>query len=298
VGDDEPEGAETPTEGDEGAEKEGEEQVALGTEEELPPALPEPVAPELVPAKVMYQGVEHEVMVTPDAAKAIEAQHMTAQQLPHLQGKYDELRRQTEGVSTLPGTTADEAGQPKFSQENFQKAMQPRIDEAVKTGTMTETFVNEFPAESAYGVWLFDAVQQMAGTLHTVSSSIARDAQTAEMESFTQGVYGQMGEMATANPQVFGELAEQPKREAFFKFVVEANPTIGQLMGDQTRETLEGLHAWYKKNEMAAGIQAAQAHAKAEHEENRLLAGGAGGGGGSRSKPKSKHPDIDEVFKD
>ena len=100
------------------------------------------------------------------------------------------------------------------------------------------------------------------------------------------------------NPQVFGDLAEQPNREAFFEFVVEKNPTIGQLTGDQAKDTIEGLYAWYKKDQMAAGVHAAQARAKAEQDDARLKAGGAGGGGGSRSKPKSKHPDIDAILGD
>jgi hypothetical protein len=246
----------------------------------------------------MYQGTEYEVMVKPEAAKAIEAQQLTAQQLPSLQGRYDELKEQVQGLTTLPGTTADQDGQPKFSQEDFEKSMQPRVNQAIESGTITEGFAKEFSAEAAYGVWLFDAVREMAGTLHNVSSNIVRDERAAEMEKFTQGVYGTMGNMATANPQVFGELADQPKREAFFEFVVQKNPTIGQLTGDQAKDTIEGLFAWYKKDQMAAGVQAAQARAKAEHDDARLKAGGAGGGGGGRSKPKSRHPDIDAVLGD
>jgi len=298
-GDDEPESDVTPTAGDEGVDEgEGEAQVAPDTEGEPLEAAPDAVAPidELVPAKVMYQGEEHEVMVTPAAAKAIEAQKLTAQQLPHLQGRYDELRQRVEGLDALPGATVDQAGVPKFSQDEFEKSMQPRIAQAIEAKTITEGFAKEFPAETAYGVWLFDAVQSMSGTLHGVSTEIANDARTAELSAFTQGVYGQMGEMAAANPQVFGELADQPKREAFFEFVIEANPTVGQLSGDQAKETIEGLYAWYKKDEMSAGVVAAQAKAKADHEDARLRAGGAGGGGGSRSKPKSKHPDIDAIL--
>ena len=301
-GDDEPEYDETPIEDTEEVDTwEETEQVAPETDEELPPDTPEvPDTPEdgMVPAKVMHQGKEYEVMVTPEAAKAIEAQQTTAQQLPHLQGKYDQLKEQVEGLTTLPGTTADQDGQPEFSQEEFEKSMQPRVNQAVESGTITEGFAKEFSAEAAYGVWLFDAVREMAGTLHNVSSNIVQDERSAELEKFTQGVYGEMGNMAVANPQVFGELAEQPNREAFFEFVVEKNPTIGQLTGEQAKDTIEGLYAWYKKDQMAAGVHAAQARAKAEQDDARLKSGGAGGGGGSRSKPKSRHPDIDAILGD
>jgi hypothetical protein len=297
-GDDEPEGDVTPTGEDEGEDTwEEPEQEPPEIEDE---PLEEPVETEepkseLVPAKVMYQGTEYEVMVTPEAAKAIEAQQMTAQQLPSLQGRYDELKEQVQGLTTLPGTTADQTGQPQFSQEEFERTMQPRITQAVESGTITEGFAKEFPAETAYGVWLFDAVREMAGTLHGVSSNIVRDERSAELDRFTQGVYGTMGEIAAENPQVFGELADQANRETFFEFVVKANPTVGQMSGDEAKSTIEGLYAWYKKDEMSAGVVAAQAKAKADHDDARLRAGGAGGGGGSRSKPKSRHPDIDEV---
>lgn len=307
----EPGDAEAPTkDAEESVEGEGVEQVAPESEEEpikadadtdAQPVVEEPVA-------VVFDdgaGGTYEVMMAPAAAKIAEAAKTTALQLPSLQQKHLEekqaraeleARLSLQTPASQPGTTTDAEGKPQFSQEEFVREMQPRVDQAVESGTITAGFAKEFPDETAYGVWLFDAVNQMAGRVNAVSANAERDAKVEELDDFKRGVHGEMQGLATADPQVYGELAEEEKREAFFDFVYEANPTVGQLSGEHATETLKGLYAWYKKDEMQAGVVAAAAKAKVDSDKNRLLAGGAGGGGGSRSKPKSKHADIDALF--
>jgi hypothetical protein len=310
---DEPEGDAAPTGDGEGTDEgEGVAQDAPESGEEPPPATTEADAQPVVeePVPVTFDdgaGGTYEVMMSPAAAKVQEKQKTTALQFPALQEKHlleRQAREELEARMSLqtpadqPGTTVNAEGQPQFSQEQFEREMQPRVDHAVKSGTITEGFAKEFPSETAYGVWLFDAVNQMAGKVNTVSASAERDEKTEELNDFKRGVHGEMSGLATADPQIFGELATEDKREAFFDFVYEANPTVGQLSGEHAVETLKGLFAWYKKDEMQAGITAATVSAKADSEKNRLLAGGAGGGGGSRSKPKPKHQDIEDVLGD
>ena len=201
---------------EEGAEEE--EQVEPEGAEELVTEPPEADEP-LVPVLVTHQGREYEVTVTREAAKAIQAQQLTANQFIPLQERYLQLKEQTD--TTVPGTTIDEGGQPQFSQEEFERAMKPRVDEAIGGGFMTEGFVSEFPAESAYAVWMFDTMRSMAGALHNVSSSITSDAHSAEVDRFKSGMFGQMGDLAAANPEFCGDLAEQENRESFFEYVVE-----------------------------------------------------------------------------
>jgi hypothetical protein len=255
--------------------------------------------PELVDFVVKHQGSEFAVKVTPEQAKVLDAQYKTALQLPHLQERYNQANAQLERASEVAHRPAptDPGGSAEFDPDAFFKQMEPVVKDAVERGAMSEYFAETFPdvaAHMAYGHLELEALKNELAPIRQERQQEKLRAMQSQLKSEVQEY---MSAIAGEQPEIYGDLSNQEKRDQFFNHLCEYNVDI-KLLATKPRETLRAMFAAWQGPGALEAARAAAAEAERVAEEKRRLASvGGGGGGTNRTTAPSGLEDILDTFK-
>ena len=278
----------TTTEGETEKKGDAEAKAAESTEE---------TAPTLVPYKVKYGGQEFDIKVTAEQAAVLDAQNKSAQQFPHLQGKYTDLKKQIdEAAQVAASKSPGQSPAQDFAPEDFLERMDPLVNDYVKRGAISAEFKEMYPMEAANYAWASVQLQQITDALGPVVQRYAQDAQDHVRQTVKAEIHGGMAAIAAENPEFYGDLSDQQAREAFFDHLVELNVDVG-LLRSNPKEVLQKLWGSYQGPKLIEAARIAQEQARASQAEKRVVSGGGGGGGGARQPANDPLADIKELFR-
>jgi hypothetical protein len=244
---------------------------------------------ELVDYTVKHGDAEFDIKVTPEQAKALDAQKQSALQFPHIQQKYTELKQQTDRAAQMAQSTTpvqgQQTGQPlPFEPEEFVKRMEPAVNDAVERGAISADFSNAFPMEAANYAWAAIQLSQISETLTPLVQRHNAQVVEGQRDSIRTKVYEGMENLASSNPDLYSDLTDKKTRDEFFDHLCEINADMNFLFNDMGK-ALSQFWGSYQGPKLAEAARAAQERLAKEQAEKRLLSGGAGGGGGSRPNP-------------
>jgi hypothetical protein len=258
----------------------------------------EPVS-EMVPYVVNYGGIEQEIQVTAEVAKALDAQHKTALQFPHLQGKYQEMQKAGEEAAAIARTKlpTEEGGPAEFNPEVFIERMKPAVDDAVKRGAISEEFNEMYPEMAANMTWGAMRLDAYERALRPVVTQYATTALEQEQGRVKTEVYDGMAKLASDRPDLYGDLSDQNARDGLFEFMIQLNVDTALLTEAHLASTLEKMWGSYQGPKILEAAKAAAEKARLDQEEKRRVAGGGGSGGGGREAPaNSALADIHSIL--
>jgi hypothetical protein len=255
---------------------------------------------DLVDHTIKWGGSEFVVKVTKEQAKVLNAQSNTALQFPHLQQKYNEVNARLERAAELaqrPAPTAP-GGSAEFDPEAFNRSMEPVVRDAVERGALSEYFAETFPdvaAHMAYGHLKLEALERQLAPINQEREQAKVNDLRARLKS---EIHAEMSKLAAEDPNVFGDLNVQEKRDQFFDHLVRYNVDV-QLLASQPKEVLSAMYAaWQGPSALAAAKAAATQAAAASDEKRRMATTTSGGGGAHRGAPApSGIEDILDTFK-
>jgi len=273
------------------------EDAAAGDDPPVPPV--DESAETTVPFKVNYGGQEFEIQVTQAQADALDAQNKTASQFSHLQGKYQELKTQSDRAVAMAQTASPAAAPPAedapaFNPEEFVKRMQPAVSDSVERGAISREFSEMYPTEAANYAW---AGMQLNAITEALAPIVKRNVESVlddQRNEVTTKIHDGMTGMASEHPELYGDLTDKKARDGFFNHLLELNADVDMLMADMPG-TLSKFWGSYQGPKLIEAARLATEKAKAEQAEKRLLSGGGGGGGGGGRETTPKTGALDDI---
>lgn len=231
-------------------------------------------------------------------AQELQAALTTAQQFPHLQGKYQELKemaeRQFQPQQQVHSQPAQVGSQEQWLQQ-VQMKYQPEIKALTEKGLISKDFATLFPAELSQML----AYRDGYGALAQKVQQMEQGFQQRQHQEQTTGLVNDLSrnmEMIASSGEAFAPLKDPNEMRGFFQYLYQMDPKVFQLRDPQF---LAGQYVAYKKDTFLQNAQAQRAQA-AQTNQARFAKADAGTGsrppGGFQEPPKSPLDQMVDEF--